>query len=484
MQETVSSEISTLHSASIGGIVKIVLVTVFALLWAIWIQPHTIALRHILLSVGSLMGLYVISHHLSLFRGRLALPIYLIGLLFVWVTFHLFFLSHQFSLQLDEYLSIWKRIIWGLPFAVGLGIVFGLKNNHKRVERHEDLADEKVVWWIFYAGIVAPTFIYLMRSGLMLISQKFGLELSNSLIHFPITSTWHVPKMAWVFFCLPALALACGQCVRIACKQASYSFLAITIYIATIAAVLTVFFLENTKNGIVFSVALILAALAIIVFSKRARWRWHDSVVTTVVIFALFFVVNRHIEQNDSWKTLLADIKVAQQYKEIDSWKYYGAKGRPTNELGREVSITNYERAAWGLVGLDFINELPLGYGLVHESFGHFGKDKWPDSQLFQAHSAWLDLTLGIGIPGILLLIFAGALALKNAYQVAPRLWAGSACWLIGSIALLMTTTEVSRPVYVEALIFLVVWTSGLSLSTNYSSRSLSPIPYQIKPKA
>ncbi len=53
------------------------------------------------------------------------------------------------------------------------------------------------------------------------------------------------------------------------------------------------------------------------------------------------------MQQNGSWKTLFADIKVATQLEEIDAWKDYGARGLPLNDMGKAVSITNYMRAAW-----------------------------------------------------------------------------------------------------------------------------------------
>ena len=101
------------------------LVFSFAILWVIWIQPHTLALRHIVLSLGSLLGLYVIFKNKSLIWSKAAIAIYLIGLLFLWITFHLFFLSSKFDLQLDEYMTSGSpffgahplRLDWVSPLA-------------------------------------------------------------------------------------------------------------------------------------------------------------------------------------------------------------------------------------------------------------------------------------------------------------------------------------------------------------------------------
>lgn len=448
--------------------VEITLVSLFALLWAIWIQPHTIALRQVLLTLGSLLGLYVISQNLYLFKTRRALPIYLIALLFAWITFHLFFLSHQYELQLAEYFTIWKRIAWGVPFAVGLGIVLShtqYLGPQTKKDVYEVAADYSGVFWIFYAGIVTPTAIYLIRSLLMLLASKQGWNLPNFAMHLSSSSTWHITKMSIVFFCLPALALACSQFIYIANQKILRPLLLSLIYVGTIVAVLTVFYLENTKNGLVYSAILILVLLVRIILIRKSQWSWRDSVIIFLVVSGMSILGVSHVQQNDSWKTLASDLRVAQQLDKVDAWKYYGAKGYPVNDLGKTVSITNYERAAWARVAVGMIGELPLGYGLVYKSFGYYGKDKWPESVLFQAHSAWIDLTLGIGIPGVCLLMLAGILALRNAYQTASRFWGGASLWMISSVAILMVTTEVSRQIFIDALVFLILWAAGMGLN-------------------
>ena len=199
-----------------------------------------------------------------------------------------------------------------------------------------------------------------------------------------------------------------------------------------------------------------------------------SSFVITIMLISLSFFVVQHIEKNISWTTLMSDVRVAERLNEIDSWKYYGAKGYPSNDLGSMVSQTNYERAAWGQVALKFIKEMPQGYGLVLESFGHRARELWPDSKLLQSHSGWLDLTLGIGIPGILLIGLAGLLGLKNAVQVNDGFWPHISLWILSSIALLMITTEVSQKTYIDALTFLILWPSAMGLVPGSSISSNS----------
>jgi hypothetical protein len=463
MQSHLSS-CSQKQNREFSRVSKLALVSLFALLWAIWIQPHTIALRQILLTLGSLMGLYVMSQNLSLFKTRLAIPVYLIGLLFIWITLHLFFLSHQYELQMAEYFTIWKRIAWGAPFAIGLGIMLSDSSSKKRSYEEPCLARYEGAWWIFFAGIVTPTFTYLARTLLMFLSVKFSWQLPSFAMHWPTSSTWHITKMSIVFFCLPALALACSQCIYLANKRTQHALLLSILYVGTILAVLLVFYLENTKNGFVYSAILIVVMIVKIILIRKSYWSWRDSAIVLLAVVGMVSLGVRHVQQNDSWRTFAADLRVAEQWEKIDAWKYYGSRGYPTNDLGKMVSVTNYERATWARVVVIMIGELPLGYGLVYKSFGYYGKDKWPDSILFQAHSAWLDLTLGIGIPGVFILVLAGGMALKNALYDSHSFWGGPALWILSSIALLMATTEVSQSNYINALIYLILWAAGLGL--------------------
>jgi hypothetical protein len=298
----------------------------------------------------------------------------------------------------------------------------------------------------------------------MALAVRLGWNLPDfAMILWP-PSSWHIPKMAYIFFCLPALALACGQIIRIMKSPNQSCYLSVAVYSGIIAAVFAVFYLENAKNGFAYASVLFFAMLIKIGFDKRSHWNLRKSIVIAGAVLAMVFLLAQHVQKNDSWRTLFSDIKVAQRLDEIDAWKDYGARGVPVNDMGKAVSITNYTRAAWAQVVLGFIAEKPLGYGLIFKSFGAMALEKWPESTLDTAHSAWLDLTLGIGIPGITLLLLSGLLALINSQRITPYFWGSAAFWLLISIFLLMITTEVARKGYIEALLFLILWTAGLGL--------------------
>ena len=132
------------------------------------------------------------------------------------------------------------------------------------------------------------------------------------------------------------------------------------------------------------------------------------------------------------------------------------------------VSVTNYERIAWAKEGIKLAIQNPLGYGLIERSFGHLAKLNWPDSKLHQSHSGWIDLTLGIGVPGVALILGAILILLLQLSSVNPEF--GSfplvkACqWGLFCLVLMWCTTEISQKVYLDSLLFWIALSSGVSL--------------------
>lgn len=113
------------------------------------------------------------------------------------------------------------------------------------------------------------------------------------------------------------------------------------------------------------------------------------------------------------------------------------------------------------------MTDYPLGYGLVLESFRHIGKEMYPDSRLLQSHSGWLDLTLGLGIPGSGLILLAGLFALTALWRLQKEGddFARYPRWFLFSLLLCMLTTEVAQKVYIDALLFTIVLVSSYSIA-------------------
>ena len=344
----------------------------FAILYAIWMLPGTIVLRHTCLGIGALLSLYPIYQSRHLFLQKRAIPIWLIAALFGWVTFHLLFLAQDPIAQLAEYTSIWKRSAAGVIFAVGMGISIAqlrkIANTSTQINRWISAC-----WILFYMGLLAPTLIYLIKALLTLYGPRWGIVTPQAIQMYVGTNSIYVAKTAYVAFCLPVFAVALGSLLRNieSHRWVSWSNLA---YLATLPAVFVVFYAENIKNGVAYGLALLLVFLLLVVASLF-KGRWVPKVLLSLIILvASVFFLNIHLQQNDSWKTFGADAKVALNTSQYQQWKFNGEKGYPNNEWGTVTSVTNYERIAWAKEGIRLIVQNPLGYGLVERSFGRLGK--------------------------------------------------------------------------------------------------------------
>lgn len=433
----------------------------FVVLYSVWILPEIASWRNTSLVTGAVLGLYVSYQYRSLLLSKQALPIWLIGILFVWASFHLLFLSQNPVVQLIEFKGIWKRAFLASIFALGLGL--SIANNMERVK--------KWAWPLIYLGLLMPTLIYLLKWILTFYGESiFGPQSIPAFLKVYLSSQpFYVPKTDYVVFCLPTLAVALGQILTLL-QERHIKWGQLLVYGASIAAVSFVFYGQNVKNGFVYE-ALLFILFFLMILRRPKKWTPMKLGIIIIALVGVGFVGQKHIQQNESWATFTTDAKIAAQIDRYQEWKFNGEKGYPINGLGKVVSITNYERIAWGIVGMDLFQDNLFGYGLIENSFGPLVNKRWPESsvRLTHAHSGWLDLALGLGLPGITLVLGALALALKSTHDVAKP-WKNLGIWVLLSTLLLWCTTEVSNNGNFDPLLFWVILTASLALRVNPKS--------------
>ena len=205
----------------------------FVVLYSVWILPEIASWRNTSLVLGAVIGLYVSYQYRFLLLNKRALPIWLIGILFVWASFHLFFLSQNPAIQLLEFKGIWKRAFLAAIFALGLGL--SIANNLESVKRW--------AWPLIYLGLLMPTLIYLLKWTLTFYGQSaFGFESVPAFLRvYPSSQPFYFPKTDYVVFCLPTLAVALGQILALL-RERRMKWFQLFVYSTTIAAVSFVFY--------------------------------------------------------------------------------------------------------------------------------------------------------------------------------------------------------------------------------------------------
>ena len=432
----------------------------FAILYGVWLLPHTVFVRNFCLVGGALLSLHIITANWRLFFQRAASPIWLIALLLIWVTIHLFFIGQDFNRQYIEYVTIWKRVAIGSVFALGLGLGIGQTINQR---------ESRTYWAIIYFGLLLPALIYFTKYGLGLIAPHFGLTLSPYLIlnSDHMGNDYGISRAVYVFFCLPSMAIGLG-CIVSMLRQGNVCWAGVTIYFLSVPLTLTIFALERDRLGSTYGLLLIgFFILKVLQYATKIKRTFLFVLGIALLMASSFWIVQEVTFQNPFWHSVLADAKVAIEVDKSDGWK---TRVMPVNELGNQVIPSNYERISWAVVGSHLLAQNPYGYGLLSLSFAGLGKQIWPNADISWTHSAWLDFALGYGLPGLILFWLAILLTWrKSEFKNSP--WSALGRWGLLLCAAVMLTKEVSTQVVVNAMIFLVVLICAINLARINASR-------------
>lgn len=218
--------------------------------------------------------------------------------------------------------------------------------------------------------------------------------------------------------------------------------------------------------------AILFFILFIFTFLKSILSRKTNKLPALVLIGTLAAIIGffayQHVQKNESWKTLVADAKIAIQKEKYDNWKWGGEKDYPNNEFGNTVFPTNYERIAWAIEATQLIRDNPNGYGLIELSFRRLMNKTYPEvvkvgRGLSHSHSGWLDIFLGLGIFGGSLIIVS-ILFLIWSYRSSNKNFPILFLWSLTALFFCWTTSEVSGTVTFMSLIFWIATAGAFGL--------------------
>lgn len=432
-----------------------VLVLSAAVLLAVWPLPNTMGLRHLALLGGFIAASYVLKSSLQLFRDKQAWPVYLLFSIFIWVALHFALPSDHRAEQWRELSGDWLRNFLASIIGLSLGIL--LNEPKKYLWSFMQRAKDPILFW----GLAGTTSIFISR-------YLYEVFQSGSLIHLDFYMTPYLGKTPLVIFgglLIPVLLIKALDVLR---GNSSY-FWCIYSFVGLVATLLMYFF-ANTKNGFAMFLLLVIAAL-LVALSNILRSK------SSIIVFALFsltgalvfgYIINKHLESNPAWSNIVSDFKISVKISEHNNWKDK-VSPLPVNENGTQVTVSTYERVAWGRAGVELLIENPLGYGLINHSFGALAIQKWGDfhapdgNNRGSTHSGWLDFALGFGFPGLLMV----CIPLTSSYLRARKrndFWGTYAIWTIPLIGISYLTTEVCTGHFIELLFFLTALFSGLTL--------------------
>jgi hypothetical protein len=151
------------------------------------------------------------------------------------------------------------------------------------------------------------------------------------------------------------------------------------------------------------------------------------------------------------------------------------SRGDPVLEDGSVASESVYSRTAFATKGLRLLLENPLGYGVVNESFKYLMKESLPGGlgvyPINVTHSGWIDFSLCLDIPGVLLIWSAIALAFYFSFMQKTQ-WAYCSRWILAGSFLVWIFAEVGHTHFVETLFYLIALITAVNLPVMSEGRN------------
>jgi hypothetical protein len=435
------------------SILSALIIFISTALLAVWSLKNTIALRNALLAIGTLLALFLFWQYS---RGKDSkntpnakptswvqyTPLALSFLMLIWVVVHYLFFSSEPGQQFQELSSTWLRVLESILIGLATGLV--LREHPRRAQ-------------FLWLGIFG-SFVYLLIHYLGMYFQTNQAFMPNYYFSSPFGNKINTVLMGGLF-----ISAICGSAATtLIHNRPSYPW---PIYCYWLLGVLTILFafttIIDTRNGVGVGIILIASWLLFVGASKLIQQMklrkldWKIWLVALVPAVLLIIFIQQHLSINRGWNHFVDDITIAVKIDEVPNWQDVKKYGYPNTASGEQVYPNNYERAAWATAGIHSITQNPLGYGMLEHSLGKVIRKSYPEAMIRSSHSAWIDLGLAFGIPGLLLtlgaLLSTVVLALRS--HSPNRL---VVIWIAADLLLTFTIAEVSSKHTIEILFFCI----------------------------
>ncbi len=433
-----------------------VLVILSSTLLGIWAVKDTIALRNILLVVGTLFSLYYIilefkcgalNELLTIWK---LIPLGLLALVFFWVVAHYFLFTVDPINQLKELKSTWFRAL--LATLVGFGTGLSLRNYPNRLN---------MLWLGIFFAFLVLFYQYIPRAFEQ--NKLYVPDYDHYLFHLKINTV----LMGTILIAgVDGALLDHVRAIRYLWSNLRILYLLYWL-LATSLSLWAFIYIVDARNGIGLSAILysFWFICALVFFSQSQIYRSNLNSLLSLLIsgFGLCLILYFAYMQtsvNKGWYTLLKDAKLAVQIDRYPHWQNPATLGYPTHEDGQVVTPNNYERVAWATAGSRAIIDYPQGVGILAYPFAKHPNS--PPKMLsggnphgIATHSGWVELGLAFGIP-ILGLIFSTLLLTFIEATRHPHPARMTVMGFVVLIVCLYTVGEVTIQHGIEILFFLL----------------------------
>ncbi len=163
----------------------------------------------------------------------------------------------------------------------------------------------------------------------------------------------------------------------------------------------------RTRNGTIVSIVLIFAAT---LWMARRKPRY------LLLLLAVTMFGSASVALDPRWSGLKESLVVGWVSPSLH-WLSNEQAPVPPTPSGAALERSAYVRAAWAHQAVLAIGEYPLGLGFGRDGFGRAVEAKFGSKGLVSSHSGWLDFALGVGLPGLALLLLTAGLAIRGGWR-------------------------------------------------------------------
>lgn len=357
--------------------------------------PGTIALRYLIQGILLLIAIRGVSSFKEIWQRQSCVIVALASYLF-YALLHSLAWSRWPQISLGEFYG--QLLMGGIWFLLGLTLF----NRRHRIS----IVDLTI------AGGVSLAFVEFLH----------GAYLYATTGHWPFMVTYTTEThLEFTFFMNLVLAFIAAALCFGSSQQRRITRFPRWALCLSIALIVFVSVKAGARNGMIGLVYLTLSMLGIYTVFEGLKQGWGKSLgVAALVIVAVGSLTAYSVHKDKRNQAFIESATEGWNYSAHPSW--YNGGPLPLMSNGQPVDDSAFKRVAWIHSGLDLIVAHPIGYGFGRDAFSLALASNGLKNQLGHSHSGFIDLGVGLGIPGILLWFgFCGMMVLRGFRQFTQQ---------------------------------------------------------------
>jgi len=298
----------------------------------------------------------------------------------LYILLHTFLFSHEIQWSLSEYKGHWLTPSIFLFTGVLIGGLSKLKGFYGK----------RILLKIILASLIV-IILFQLGNIIHLLFQDGYIHSRNSGIIFGRPDSMSYISLIAIVFIFGELTSR---------KIFQRKIISLSNRILYIFLVLSIISLINLEMRNAYLSLFFLCSAVFVLYSKQKRLKLIKTIIIPLLLVLSFIAVFFTDERSDE---LFRTIPVALDTENNKAWMT--RDNYPIFSDGSTVWGSNYLRLAWLKKGIEYIANDPFGIGFGRNSFGHAIEiyENYSKTRGAHSHSALVDLTIGIGIQGLIL---------------------------------------------------------------------------------